>query len=464
MKGRELTWGPVALLSLAIAFVVARSAGAIGDPDLWWHLRLGNELIAQRSLSAPSGWSTFATTPWVPTEAVPEIVAATFDRSFGLSGVAWLHAVALCLVLLSVYVTARFRGIPSLAALGAIVTLIGIGGSLSPRPQLLSFALLPVVMAAWLASEEDLRPRWWLVPMTWLWALLHGFWVFSVAYGLISAIVICVERRPGVQASSRLVAVPLLSGASVLLSPIGIGVFEAPFAVRDAAPWVLEWGRTTPHNHFAQATVIMILVTVAAWVARRHRPSMLRIVLLVSAAFWVWYAYRTVAVACLVVVPLMVEALSPSRAGRSAPRRSEIWALVGVTTVSLAGLGMLLARFPAHVDGAPTALDPALDRLPAGTTVLNSYGVGGWLTWRHPDLNQMMDGLATPYPPEYAADYHSAMLGEPGWQQFVVETGARVAYLDVSSPLIPKLESIGWKELGTGYRFELLTAPKGLSD
>jgi len=40
----------------------------------------------------------------------------------------------------------------------------------------------------------------------------------------------------------------------------------------------------------------------------------------------------------------------------------------------------------------PTGLDAALDRLPPGTRVLNDYDVGGWMVWRHPDLEHYIDG------------------------------------------------------------------------
>jgi hypothetical protein len=451
---------------VTIALVVANCARAIGDPDLWWHLRLGDDLIAQRSLAAPTNWSSFATKEWVPTEALPEVVGAAFNRWFGLSGVAWLLALALCLILLSVYFAARFRGPPAIAALGTIVALVGIGGSLSPRPQLLSFALLPIVITAWLASEEDLRPRWWLVPMTWLWSMLHGFWSLGVGYGLMAAVVICLERRPGARPALRLVAVPIACAASVLLTPQGLDLLQAPFhsqragfAANNETPWVLEWGRTTPHNHYAQATVLVIAVTVVAWLVTRHRPSLLRVVLLASAAFWVWFAYRTVAIGCLVAVLLMVEAVSPATDRRPAPRRAEVSVLLGVVALCLAVLATVVARAPVEAKGIPTALDPALDRIPPGTTVLNSYGLGGWLAWRHPDLNRTIDGSATPYPAGYQAAYHAAISGEPGWQAFVKRTDAHFAYLDDTSALIPRLKAMGWTTVSRGDGVQVLRAP-----
>jgi len=42
----------------------------------------------------------------------------------------------------------------------------------------------------------------------------------------------------------------------------------------------------------------------------------------------------------------------------------------------------------------PTWLDPALDRLPAGTAVQTADFMSGYLLWRHPDLDPVVDGYS----------------------------------------------------------------------
>ena len=63
---------PPVLVMVLLGWVAARAARPIDDPDDWWHLRLGNDLIDQHSLAAPAHWSAFATVSWVPTEPLPE--------------------------------------------------------------------------------------------------------------------------------------------------------------------------------------------------------------------------------------------------------------------------------------------------------------------------------------------------------------------------------------------------------
>ena len=60
MTDRVVRWAPLALVCAVLAWMADLAAAPITDPDAWWHLRLGNDLIAQRSLSAPAHWSSFA--------------------------------------------------------------------------------------------------------------------------------------------------------------------------------------------------------------------------------------------------------------------------------------------------------------------------------------------------------------------------------------------------------------------
>jgi hypothetical protein len=108
----------------------------------------------------------------------------------------------------------------------------------------------------------------------------------------------------------------------------------------------------------------------------------------------------------------------------------------------------------------PTSLDPVLDRLPAGTVVFNTYGIGGWVTWRHPDLHPVIDGLATPYSTQYFADFHAALDGKPGWQRFVRSTGATATYMADVFRLPSLLRQHGWVPMARSGGYVVLVRPK----
>src|SRR3954447_5254639 len=466
MADRLLRWLPVALVCGVLVKIAQHAAGPISDPDAWWHLRLGNDLIAQHALTAPDHWSSFATVSWAPTEALPEVVSAFVERGFGLPGLAWLYALVAMAVAVVVYLTDRREGSAVPAAVAATLTVLAGSGSLTSRPQLLSFVALPVVLAAWLQTERDLKPRWWLVPLTWLWSMCHGFWFIGVGYGVVFVVGIALSRRAELRQLVRLALVAVGCLVVVVLNPSGPGVLEAPFAVRGLAKYVVEWQRTDLTQSGPIAAAVMILATAAIWTATRRGVSWARVLVLLTAVVLLWYAARLVVVAGIVASPLLAGSLEVlvSREGRSPSRpRQGIAREAGIlgawVALSMVVLTFVVPHTADRPDDVPVALDPVLDRLPAGTTVFNAYELGGWITWRHPGLEQYIDGLATPYTTQHAHDYRRAECRSPGWYGIVTDSRAPVALLEADSPLAGGLEQRGWTRQGTGDGYVLLARP-----
>ena len=463
---RVLRSAPYALLVATLLWVATRAWGPLKDPDSWWHLRLGEDFLTQHSLATPDHWSSFATASWVPTEPLPEAVTALVYRGFGLTGVVWLYVATVLLVVVVVFLVCRRYAGPLPAVVATMLFLAAGQGSMTPRPQLVSYLLLLVLLEAWRRSEQDHRPRWWLIPLCWFWSLCHGFWFIGVAYGVLAVAAIALGGRADRRTLIRLAALAVSCVAVVLLNPLGPAVFEGPFQVSQTSQYITEWARPSITSGPALTATAMAAVVGVVWVVRRRRgATWFTLVLLVSAVFWDWYAMRTVVLGALVVAPLLAEALQslmPLEEGRRGPRapRDEVGAVAGVAVALCAVAAMVVphtADRPGHV---PTALDAQLDRLPSGTAVFNTYELGGWIAWRHPDLNQYIDGLITPYTPEHAQRYHEAGLLDPGWYATVRASGAPVALLESDSALGVRLERRGWAVLGTDAGFVLLGRPE----
>ena len=125
--------------------------------------------------------------PWIFNQWVPQLVMAEAHEWWGLSGVAWLTSVAVVLSLGVSGGCCRRRAGLLVTAFVMALTFIGMSASLSPRPQLVTFALTVVVTGAWLDTIKDGRPRWWLVPLSWLWACSHGLWFIGPVIGASSS-------------------------------------------------------------------------------------------------------------------------------------------------------------------------------------------------------------------------------------------------------------------------------------
>jgi len=100
-------WMPFLLVVGLIGMAARQGFRPIGDPDTWWHLRLGDDLWRSWNFTDPAPWTRFATEPWVTTQWLPEVIASRAEHAFGLPGVVWLLCAGLVLLAAVLYLTCR---------------------------------------------------------------------------------------------------------------------------------------------------------------------------------------------------------------------------------------------------------------------------------------------------------------------------------------------------------------------
>ena len=452
---------PYLALLAAAAVLVRQSLRPLSNSDTWFHLRAGEEILRHWNLANPQPWTPFEhPSGWTLTQWLPEVVATSADHVFGLSGVAWLWALGMLLLLVCVYLTCRARATPLPAALVAATSVVAMAPTLSARPQLISFILLSVFTFAWLRTAQDLKARWWLVPMSWVWACCHGMWVSGIIVGLAVCAGLALDpatrRRAG-----RLALVPLMGAAVTALTPIGPRLLLSPFEVGKVTGYISEWGPPSFRDPAPMAAALMLAVVAISWM-RRAEVAWPKLFVLAVAGGWLLLSGRTVTLAAIMTAPLLAEVLQswlPHDRSRITRREQSVVALGLV--VSLAVAALLLAVQPARAGGVPLGLDTTLTALPRGTVVLNDSGGGGWLDWRYPQVDPVMDGRIDAYEPAYIDRYLSALSVEQGWERFVTSTRATAALLPEHSPLATALQQrLNWTVTGNDAGFVLLVAPQ----
>ncbi|WP_336922668.1 hypothetical protein [Aquipuribacter sp. SD81] len=448
-----------------LASMVRLAARPISDPDAFWHLRVGYLLrTGEFSLFRTGPLSSFATESWIPRDWVPQLVASQVEAWFGLPGVAWLYGLSLVAFVLVTYLLCRrwSDALPAAVATGLCV--VGAIGSLSQRPQMVSFVLLVVVVHAWLRTADDLRPRWWLVPLMWVWAGSHGMWYLGIAVGGAVVVGLMLDRRADLRRLFVLALVPFLGLAAAAITPAGPWLLLAVFQTGDKWRFATEWGPPdfTSVNH--ATAMLMVALTLLPWTRVRAPMAWVHLLLVLLATALVLMAERTVAAGAAMVVLVLASTLQGLFHGRApAPLpRSEV-----VTLVAAAGLaaGALAITVPITSDGpagVPEGLSAELDALEPGSAVINAYELGGWLHWRHPELNTVIDGFTDGYSVEALEAWTSAVVVAPGWQQYVRSTGADHALLSEESPLTEALtDRLGWRVVEVDEGYVLLEAGRG---
>ena len=101
-----------------------------------------------------------------------------------------------------------------------------------------------------------------------------------------------------------------------------------------------------------------------------------------------------------------------------------------------------------------------LDDLPADTVVLSDWGEGGYLMWRFPELDFVVNGYGDIYTDDELARNYRMDATEPRLGGDVKETGARYALLRPGSRLTYGLDTLeGWTVLDRSDTCVLLEAP-----
>lgn len=468
VAGKEVTkdgdprWLVPALALLAVGATVKLGIRQVSDPDVWWHLKTGAYVLSGGQFNGPDPWVPFSSRPFVLTQWFPEVVAMQGYSLFGLPAVAWLRCAAMLGIITALVWAARQSADTVPAIMAALAGLIGTGGSLSERPQLISFVLLAVTVGAWWKSAHDLRPRWWLVPMTFVWACSHGLWGVGVVIGLAVIAGLALDRRLDRRTAMRLLAVPALALVAAALTPVGPRLLVTPFEVSsNAARFVQEWQPTDARNFFAAVTLGMIALALVPWIRGTAALPWWQIALAGTALICTLSMFRTVPLGSIIAAPLLASALQKQRGHPPTPlsrRGASAWmGLVAAGAIVAAPIAGAMAQRPL---GWPDELRPQLAALPAKTVVLNDFAAGGWLLWREPQLTPVIDLRSEIYSTEYISDYIRTQEVRAGWRDFLDRTKPGYALLKSNAPLAAALrEDLHWMTVGKDADYVLLKAP-----
>lgn len=455
-----IRWTPVLAFGLLLLGLSRQGGLGIGDPDTLWHVLAGRHLARTWDFAGPDPLSSFTHGPWILHQWLPDLALAAADRGWGLPGVVVLAQVARLGLAVSAYWLARQCSGTLPAALVGGTAVLGSADALSPRPQVVGLVLLAVTVGAWWRTTQDLRPRWWLLAIGWLWACCHGSWVLGVAVGGLVVAGLVLDRRVDASRAARLAAIPV--GGLVLggLTPVGPRLFESLWTVRAVSPYIQEWQRPALTGPSFLAVAALVVVVLVGWLARR-RTSWVDVLLLVAAVAASLWTMRTVSTAAILLVPLAATSLEgllrrePSAVGRA--ERTVVWGSAGLALLVSA---LLAVAGPSNLVGVPSGLDGRLRALPAGTVVYDTDLLGGWLYWSHPHLRPTADTRVELYGPVDSRTYLRTMAAEPGWEAGFDQHHPTAALVPEGGPLSRALVSTrGWQVLGHDDGYVLLVPP-----
>ena len=453
-------WVPLAGL-VVLMLSLSRHAGmGVSDPDTLWHVLAGQHLMQSWSFAGPDPLATFTIHPFVMHQWLPDLVMALTEQAGGLAAVAWLAQLGRIGVCVSIFILCRRWASPLPAAVVTGLAVLGTAESLSPRPQLVGFIFLAVTVDAWLRTAEDGLPRWWLVPLTWVWACSHGTWVIGLMVAGVVIVGMLADRVCTISRALRYGAIPAASLVAAALTPLGPRLFESFLTIREVSPYIQEWRRTTPDSWSAKAVLALAAVTAVIWLARRRQVPWTHLGLFALGIGWAAAHMRTVAVGAIILAPLAAAAMEGVLGRPRIPFRRRELVAIGVGAVASLGMSAALAAAgPQQPTGVPDGLNYSLARLPPGTVVYNTDLVGGWLMWSHPGLRNTSDTRVELYGASRAREYIRVMNAADGWEQPFNRFHAGAALIEERSGLAAALHARQWKAAGSDGGYLLLLPP-----
>jgi hypothetical protein len=450
---------------MLLVLALVKGLSPYAEPDVWWHLHVGDIVRSRLDLTFWDPSARLAAREYTATQWLPEVIASSLAAAVGDGVVLWLRAAAVvALVALIYWACRRYAGrLPAVVATG--LALIGAGGGLNPRPQLISFVLFAVVVHAWCGMAADHRPRWWLVPLFWVWACSHGLWAFGLA---LSALVLLTVAADPLTRPSRpqLIRLAMLWGACLLavsITPLGPRLLLTPFEVVGNASMIADEWRATPLNNvFSWSALLAVISCGVLWSLRPTRRHWWQLALLGFSVFSILWMWRLIPLGCVAVAPLLAEALQAHlKAHREPFAPAERNALLVGTLVLLAIGVAVSASAPGSAaqqhPGRMQNVEHALDTLPAGTVVLADFSIGGWLLRTHPELVPVADLRGEIYSPEHLRAHLNVLAARPGWQDIVTNSNSTAALLSADSSLADALaKRMGWITLDSNGDYVVL--------
>ena len=457
---RTLLPDPAGLWGLTLFIILCGIGGAkaLKDGDTLWHIRMGQEMLARGEILKTDLFShTVYGQPWHTHEWLWEIIMAAVHDWAGLGGVVIVSLAVVGLTFTLIFkVAARYAGEGFSSSLAMALALPYIYLHLLARPHI--FTWLGATLTLYLL-ERDGRWPWLLVPMTTIWANLHGGVLFGLVLQTIFMAGNCLDNYQSDIRNWLKVSwaegkpafwVLIACIAAALVNPFSYQIFLFPFKVAATVftRAIGEWHAPDFQELWFAKPWVIGLVIIAIWSGRKI-PW--RWILLTLFLLWQTLSHvRNLSLAALLLIPCFAmffrdvsEDLKFRRKNRtdhtelilsrwSGPVFTVLLALVfsGLITFDVAGAKAIAdKRFPPAKENLAKVVNFLENGYPAGN-LLNDYEWGDYLIYSFKT------------PPKVFIDGRADMYGEA-----VFEDHGKMMNLDKDIDNLIKIYGVTWSLL-----------------
>lgn len=430
-----------------LAAFFAWAAQPIQDNSFLWHVRAGSLQLELASVLTSDPFSyTAGGAPWRTQSWLAELFYAYLEAVFG--GIGWATVFVGIVGVGTLGITGLLIYRNAGTTVGTVLWLFVATWLLlpfgQPRPVILSYLLLALLAVA---VAEPERLSWTVVPITWIWAGVHGSWII----GLALVMLVAITRR-----SFRIAAIGVLAGVVTAATAHGLGTWEIlrSFTMNsDALEYMLEW-RVPDFGSIVQGPYLIILGGLMV-AAVKGKVSIRDLWIILPFALLGFMSQRTVPVAAIVLVPFAARStqfvLAMGRRGRAFVP----WTVMASIILAVA---IVSARPHALLDGGRFPSEEAIAAASVGPgRFFHDTAVGGYLIYRD-DPGQLVyiDDRAELYGASMLAEFDAARNGD--YRRLFRRLGMSAAIVPTDWRLSTRLREDGWAVVHSDESFEVLIA------
>jgi len=441
------------------------------DLDIWWHLKVGEWIVAHRGFPHVGILSrTAADRPWMAYSWGYEVPLSRAYAWFGLMGVGVFGTLLTMAVSYAVYWMARrLAGRFWLAAGLSTVACSAFLFNLMPRPVFLSMILFAVTLTLTLEAQRTsrLQPLYWLPLVFLVWANCHIQFAYGIfVVGLFTGVHLFLQLSehlgivPDFVLPSRLPVrrLVLIFGSCLLATCLGPYSYHLYFVIFTYAGSKFPYAFIREFmalNFRAISHYVELLLAGAAFftLGRQKRVDLFKLALLTVASAVAFRTMRDSWFLCMSAVACMADCYGEVDAIEREPIEREPGETVPQKAGLAAGLALLLFLFARNTDFNTRGLDDAMSsvfpvnavnflrRNPQPGPLYNTFDWGGFLTWYMPDYPVAIDGRTDLYGDEIDTRFFRTQNGDASYIDDPYLNEAQVVLLSKKVPLASALLS-----------------------
>lgn len=313
-----------------IILLLLRLLGSFIDPDLWWHIRLGQNILENNWINN----LTFTCTDyvWVNHAWLSDVLISQLHKLGGFQGMSIFFSAVFGVGILFNFMAIKevLKGLNTklsrtLVLLYLTLFIHILTSFIAVRPQAFSFLFINVLLFVLIKISAANKVKYfhllYLAPLFLLWVNLHGG--FPIGIGLIGIFLI-YHGLQLVQATIFntgksdvlkhlkyiffLTAVLIVFGLVSLINPFGIKLWEEIFTLvlgSSNANFISEWKAINIKDYFMLFYFILCTAALVLQVLRRNY-NLLRLLLLIIFGFLSFYSVRYILPASGIVIMVFI--------------------------------------------------------------------------------------------------------------------------------------------------------------